>query len=174
MLKKISITIVLLLLAIGGIFMFNSSETFSKEGYFTKATNGLNAGSDIDFALPNQHDEVISLSDDTKKVIFVFAKSTGHIVKQYLSTQPSDFLESKDMLFVADISPMPVAIRNLMAMPDLKKSTFSVLLTFEPTLIQPFMDESKKDKIIIVSLDNKKITNVVYATNEKEFLEAIK
>ncbi len=174
MLKKISISIALLLLVVGAVFMFNSSETFSKEGYFTKATNGLNTGSDIDFALPNQHDEVISLSDDTKKVIFVFAKSTGHIVKQYLSTQPSDFLESKDMLFVADISPMPVAIRNLMAMPDLKKSTFSVLLTFEPTLIQPFMDESKKDKIIIVSLDNKKITNVVYVTNEKEFLEAIK
>ncbi|MGW8169757.1 MAG: hypothetical protein ACWGHH_07130 [Sulfurovaceae bacterium] len=174
MLKKISISIALLLLAIGAVFMFNSSETFSKKGYFTKATNGLNTGSDIDFALPNQHDEVISLSDDTKKVIFVFAKSTGHIVKQYLSTQSSDFLESKDMLFVADISPMPVAIRNLMAMPDLKKSTFSVLLTFEPTLIQPFMDESKKDKIIIVMLDNKKITNVVYATNEKEFLEAIR
>jgi len=42
MIKKISITIALLLLAIGAVFMFNSSETFSKEGYFTKATNGLN------------------------------------------------------------------------------------------------------------------------------------
>jgi len=174
MLKKISITIALLLLAIGAVFMFNSSETFSKEGYFTKATNGLNVDSNIDFALPNQHDEQISLSDDTKKVIFVFAKSTGHTVKQYLSTQPSDFLESKDLLFVADISPMPVAIRNLMAMPDLKKSTYSVLLTFEPTLTKPFIDESKKDKIIIVTLDNKKITNVVYVTNEKELIDAIK
>lgn len=174
MLKKLIILMVSLFIIIAVLVGFSSKEIFNQEGYFTKSTNGLNVGSNIDFTLPNQHDEQISLSDNTKKVIFVFAKSTGHTVKQYLSAQPSDFLTSKDMLFVADISPMPVAIRNLMAMPDLKKSNYSVLLTFEPTLTKPFMDESKKDNIIIVSLDKKKITNVVYATNEKELIEAIK
>lgn len=174
MFKKIGILIALLLLVIGGIFIFNSSEIFNQKGSFTKATNGLKVGSDVDFALPDQHDKLHTLSNNTKKVIFVFAKPTGHIVKQYLSTQPSNFLVSKDMLFVADISPMPVAIRNLMAVPDLKKSPFSVLLMFAPALTTPFFDESKKDKIIVATLDNKKITNVVYAANEKEFLEAIK
>ncbi|MBN2721196.1 MAG: hypothetical protein JXQ77_00080 [Campylobacterales bacterium] len=174
MLKKLIILVVSLLVIIAVLVGLSSKEIFKQEGYFAKSTNGLNVGSNIDFTLPNQHDEQISLSDDTKKVIFVFAKSTGHTVKQYLSTQPSDFLTSKDMLFVADISPMPVAIRNLMAMPDLKKSSYSVLLTFEPTLTEPFMDESKKDKIIIVTLDRKQITNVVYAIDEKELIEAIK
>ncbi|MDD5405801.1 MAG: hypothetical protein PHE73_02525 [Sulfurovaceae bacterium] len=174
MLKKIGIAMALLLLIIGGIFISNSSEIFSQKGYFAKSTNGLKVGSDIDFVLPNQHDKPTKLDDTTKKVIFVFAKPTGHIVKNYLATQSVDFLPSKNMLFVADISPMPVAIRNLMAMPDLRKSHFSVLLTFEPTLTKPFYDENHKDQIIITTLDNKKITKVIYATNEKEFLDAIK
>ncbi len=174
MLKKVIILTISLLVIIAALIGMSSKEIFKQEGYFARSSNGLNVGSYIDFALPNQHDEQISLSDNTKKVIFVFAKSTGHTVKQYLAAQPFDFLTSKDMLFVADISPMPVAIRNLMAMPDLKKSAYSVLLTFEPTLTKPFMDESKKDKIIVVTLDKKQIINVVYATNEKELIDAIK
>ncbi|EFK95718.1 hypothetical protein LDC_2266 [sediment metagenome] len=78
------------------------------------------------------------------------------------------------MLFVADISPMPVAIRNLMAMPDLKKSKYSVLLIFKPELVKTFVNESIKDKIIIATIENKKITNITLATNEQEFVNAIK
>lgn len=174
MLKKLIILIVSLFIIIAVLVGFSSKEIFNQEGYFAKSTNGLNVGSNIDFALPNQNDKIYSLQDDTKKVIFVFSKGMGHIVKNYLSNQPQEFLPSKNMLFVADISPMPVAIRNLVAMPDLQKSKYSVLLMFSPDQAKVFLDESKKDNIIIVTLDKKQITNVVYATNEKEFLDAIK
>lgn len=163
-----------LFVIIVALVAFGSKEIFDKKGYLAKSTNGLTVGSNIDFALPNQHNEIHSLKDDTKKVIFVFSKEMGHIVKNYLANQPKEFLPSKNMLFVADISPMPVAIRNFMAMPDLKKSHYSVLLIFKPTLAKVFVDEKNKDKIIITTLKNKKITSVTYAVNEKEFLEAIK
>lgn len=174
MLKKMMILAVSLLVIIVALVAFGSKEIFDQGGYFAKSTNGLTVGSNIDFALPNQHDKISALQNDTKKVIFVFSKPMGHIVKNYLASQPKEFLPSKNMLFVADISPMPVAIRNFMAMPDLKKSKYSVLLMFEPTLAKAFIDEKNKDKIIVTTLENKKIINVTYAVNEKEFLEAIK
>jgi len=34
-------------------------------------------------------------------------------------------------MFIADISPMPVGIRNTLALPDLKKSPFSGLLIYD-------------------------------------------
>jgi len=173
-LKKLIITTIAMLAVIAALIGFGSKEIFDKEGYFAKSTNALTVGSDIDFALPNQHDEIHSLQNDTKKVIFVFSKPMGHIVKNYLASQPKEFLPSKNMLFVADISPMPVAIRNFMAMPDLKKSKYSVLLIFEPTLAKPLLDEENKDKIIVATLENKKIASVTYAVTEKEFLEAIR
>ncbi len=168
------ILVLSLFVIIAVLAAFGSKEIFNKKGYFAKSTNGLSVGSNIDFALPNQHDEIHSLQNDTKKVIFVFSKGMGHIVKNYLASQPKEFLPSKNMLFVADISPMPVAIRNLVAMPDLKKSKYSVLLMFEPSLAKAFIDEKNKDKIIVATLENKKITGITYAVNEKEFLEAIK
>ncbi len=174
MLKKMMILALSLLVIIAALVAFGSKEIFDKQGYLAKSTNGLIVGSNIDFALPDQHNEIHSLKNDTKKVIFVFSKGMGHVVKNYLAAQSADFLPSKNMLFVADISPMPIAIRNFMAMPDLKKSKYSVLLIFEPTLAKPLLDEKNKDKIIIATLENKKITNVAYAVNEKEFLEAIK
>ncbi len=174
MLKKIMILVVLMLVVIAVLVGFGSKEIFNKGGYFTKSTNGLNVNSDIDFALPDQRDKIYTLNSDTKKVIFVFSKGMGHIVKNYLSHQSQDFLPSKNMLFVADISPMPVAIRNLVAMPDLKKSNYSVLLIFKSELVKPFTNESIKDKIIIATLDNKKIINITLAVNEQEFINAIK
>lgn len=174
MLKKLIILVILMFIIIVGLIGFGSKEIFNKNGYFTKSTNGLNVNSSIDFALPDQHNKIYTLRDDTKKVVFVFSKGMGHIVKNYLSQQPENFLPSKNMLFVADISPMPVAIRNLMAMPDLKKSKYSVLLIFKPELVEPLVNEDIKDKIIIATMDNKKITNITLATNEQEFVNAIK
>jgi hypothetical protein len=174
MLKKLIILVVLMFIVIIGFIGFGSKEIFNQGGYFTKSTNGLKVNSEIDFALPDQHDKIYSLNSNTKKVIFVFSKPMSHIVKNYLANQPKEFLSSKNMLFVADISPMPVAIRNMVAMPDLKKSKYSVLLMFKPDLAKTFIDENTKDKIIIVNLENKKITNITLAINEEELIDAIR
>ncbi|EFK95717.1 hypothetical protein LDC_2265, partial [sediment metagenome] len=46
-----------------------------------------------------QHDKIYTLKDDTKKVVFVFSKGMGHIVKNYLSQQPENFFAIKKYAF---------------------------------------------------------------------------
>ncbi len=174
MLKKLVILVIVMFIAIVALVGFGSKEVFNKGDYFTKSSDGLSVGSQIDFALPNQNDVVYTLQNGTKSVIFVSSKPMAHIVKNYLSSKPEDFLPSRDTLFVADISPMPVAIRNLFAMPDLKKSKYSVLLIFKPELAAPFKNGQTEDKIVIAHLDGKRVTKVAYATNEQEFADEIK
>ena len=51
------------------------------------------------FKIKNQFDKEFSVIADIKKVIFVFSKANGHIVKDYLATKKADFLEKK-MLYL--------------------------------------------------------------------------
>ncbi|MBD3795536.1 MAG: hypothetical protein IE878_01225 [Epsilonproteobacteria bacterium] len=173
MAKKIGLIFGVIILLLGSVVFLNSSETFTQEGFYTKASNGLNVGSNIDFALPNQHEKVNKLSNETSKVIFVFEKGTSHVVKGYLSKQNGSFLESKNAMFVADISPMPTVIRNMFVMPDLKKSAYSVELMFDGKLATPFTNGADKSVITIVTLDNKKVVNVKKASTEAELINAL-
>jgi len=163
MIKKILLTLIpLLIIAGGGFFFMNSTDSYDASKY--SATVGKMAeGESIDFTLPDQFDKAHTLSSDTKTLVFTFAKTTSHIVRDFLQTQPADYLSSRDAFYVADISPMPVVIRNAFAMPDLKKSAYPVLLIYDGEIAAKFRDESQKDAIMIVSLENKKIKSVKFA-----------
>ncbi|NPA58920.1 MAG: hypothetical protein GXO30_00425, partial [Epsilonproteobacteria bacterium] len=148
-------------------------DNYDASKYDAKVSNGLNIGSKIEFTLPDQFDNSHSLKDDTKTLILSFAKATGHTIKAFLNAQPKDYLPSRDAMFVADISPMPTIIRNTFALPDLKKSAFSVLLIYDEDIAKQIKDEDKKDKIIIVKLQNKQIKSIDYIETEKELESAL-
>jgi len=173
MAKKIGLVFGVIALLIGSVVALNSSETFTKEGYFTKASHGLSIGSSIDFSLPNQHEKINALSNETSKVIFVFDKPMSHVAKGYLAKQNGNFLASKNAMFVADISPMPVVIRNMFAMPDLKKSVYSVELIFDGKLATPFIEGADKSKINVATLENKTVVKVDKVSTEAELIKAL-
>ena len=174
MLKKIVLTLVGLLI-IGGatLFMLNSADNYDATKYNAEVSNGLNVGSKISFSLPDQFDEKHTLKNATKTLILSFAKETGHTVKEFLSKESKDYLTSREAYFVADVSPMPVVIRNTFALPDLKKSEFSVLLIYDKTIAAQIKNEEKADKIAIVTLDNSVITQVKYIQTVEELKTAL-
>ncbi|OQX73491.1 MAG: hypothetical protein B6D59_05510 [Campylobacteraceae bacterium 4484_4] len=175
--KKTVIAIVVLLLIGGALFaVFNAKDNYDASRYFAKVTpeeKGLSVGVRIDFKLPDQFDKAHSLSDDTRIVIFSFAKKTGHTVRNFLKSRPDDYLSGHHAMFVADISPMPTIIRNAFALPDLKKSAFSVLLIYDPAIAAKFRNDAKKDQICIVKLDHKKVTDIRYINGEEALKKAI-
>jgi hypothetical protein len=63
---------------------------------------------------------------------------------------------------------MPVVIRNAFAMPDLKQSNYPVLLMYKDDIASKFRVEDKKDSIILVTLENKTVTDIKYATTKDE------
>jgi len=173
--KKIIYGVIAILLIAGGvIFALNSKDNYNPDKYFAKATNGLNVGSKINLKLPDQFNNTTTLKDDTKKLIFAFSKNTGHITREFFSKQPKEFLDSKKALLVADISKMPVFIRNTFAMPDLKKSPYKILLIYDKNLAKEFEKGIDKDKVIVVTLNNKEVTKVDYAKNKEELEKLLK
>jgi len=169
MIKKIILGLLtLIIIAAAALFFINGKDNYDASKYEASATDAMNIGSKITFTLPDQFDKAQTLSPDTKKVIFVFAKSTGHTVKTFLKEQSKDYLVSKNTLFVADISPMPTVIRNTFALPELKKSDFSVLLVYDKAIAKQFKNDAEAEKIAIVSLDNGTVEAVKYISTADE------
>ncbi len=172
--KKIILTIVALaIIAVGILFSVNGKDNYDASKYSVTATNGINVGSKLSLSLPDQFDKAHSLSNDTKKVIFVFAKATGHTVKGFLTKQSKDYLENRNTLFVADISPMPTVIRNTFALPDLKKSDYAVLLIYDKKIAKTLKNEEKADMIAVADLEGKTIKSIQYISTEEELISAL-
>ena len=175
MFKKIALGIIAILVIAGGtLFAINGKDNYDATKYGANVSDGLNVGSHVSFTLPDQFDKSHKVGEDAKILILSFAKATGHTVKGFLAQQPKDYLTSRNAFFIADISPMPTVIRNTFALPDLKKSAYSVLLIYDGKIAAKIKNESKADKIAIASLDNGVITNVKYISTEEELKDILK
>jgi len=169
MIKKIILAVLaLIIVGVGALFAINSKDNYDPNRYKAVATKGLSVGSKIDFTLPDQFGNSHSLTNNTKKVVFVFSKDMGHVSREYFKKHNKEFLPSKNALFVADISAMPAFIRNTFALPDFKKSPYSVLLIYDKNIAKIFKTNENKDKIVVAYLKNKKITDIKYATTQEE------
>ena len=173
MFKKFISMFLLLLVVAGGVFyILNVKDDYDASKYSASSdANGV--GSHIDFVLPDQFDKAHALSDSTKLLIFTFAKATSHITRDYLRTKSDDFLSKKEAFYVADISPMPVVIRNAFAMPDLKKSAYPVLLIYDPVIAAKFKNEAHTDEIMLMSLEGKTIKSIKFVKDEAGLKEAL-
>jgi hypothetical protein len=174
MIKKIILSlVVLLVVGVGALFAINGKNNYDPTKYSATATQGLQVGSTIAFTLPDQFDKPVTLTPDTKKVIFVFAKATGHTVREFLKQQDKNYLPSRETLFVADVSGMPTIIRNTFALPDFRKSPYSVALIYDKAIAKAYKNEKDADKITIATLSNGKITHLQTLSTEAELKAAL-
>jgi len=168
MIKKLLFGVIaFVLIGVITLFAVNGKDHYDAAKYHLTADNGLNTGSKLSLTLPDQFDKAHTLTPDTKKLILVFAKSTGHTVKAFLKTQDKSYLPQHHTLFIADISPMPTVIRNTFALPDFKKSPYSVLLIYDKALAKQLKNEKESDKIALVTLEDNTIKSVDYVTTEE-------
>ena len=175
MIKKILLGLLgLILIGGGALFFIKGKDNYDASKYSANVSNELNAGSTISFTLPDQFDKAHTLQADTKILVLVFAKATGHTVKEFLKKQDSDYLAKRSTLFVADISPMPTVIRNTFALPDLKKSAYSVLLIYDKNIAKQLKNEKEADKIAVVTLENGVVKATKYIGSEEELKAILK
>ena len=120
------------------------------------------------FTLNDQFEKPHTLTPDTKMLILVFQKATGHLVKEYFNKKPIDFLEKRDTVFVADVSGMPSIIYSMFAKSDLQKHKYPIWLIFDDNESAKFKNVQNEDKIEIVYLDNLKVTDIKLITTEDE------
>ncbi len=125
------------------------------------------------FTLNDQFEKPHTLDEKTKKIIFVFTKATGHMVKGYLNTKPVDYLQKRDIAFVADVSPMPSIIRNMFAIPDLQEHEYPVWLILDEAVAAGYKPEKESEKVMIITLDNLNVSGVKFVATEADIKAAI-
>lgn len=161
--KKILLGLLIFLItATGVLFFLKGKDTYAGYQSSVSLSDGLNIASTMTYTLPDQFGTSHTLDDAIRTLILVFAKDTGHTVKAYLGTQSADYLNAHHTAFVADISPMPVVIRNTFALPDLKTQPYSVNLILDEAIAKSFKKGAKVDAINIVTLHNRQVQKVEY------------
>jgi hypothetical protein len=134
-----------------------------------KISEGIIVGKPLaNYTFIDQFDKEHTLTKDVKKVIFVFTKSTGHFMRVYLNKQKDDYLKMRNIDFIADVSGMPSIIFKMFALPDLKKSKYSIMIIKNKQNSKRFRDEKQKDFIMIISLKDKIVQNVKFVANETD------
>jgi hypothetical protein len=114
------------------------------------------------------------VTPDTEKVILVFGKATGHLVKEYLNKKPADYLAKEHVVFIADVSGMPSMILKYVALPDLQKHHYPIYLITDEKAAEKFKPAGHTDQIMVVDLDDGgKVEAVVFVTTEKDLEAAI-
>jgi len=170
--KKIILSILLIAaVAVGALFLINGSSNYDPTKYSLSVTpkdKPFAINSKIGYTLPDQFDKAHSSSDTTKKLIFVFTKPTGHIIRTFMSTKDAKFLDSKSAVIVADVSAMPTVIRNTFALPDLRESKYPMLLIYDKNMAKRLKDGQDKDKVIIMTLDKSKVIKIEHASSVED------
>ncbi|RLA80592.1 MAG: hypothetical protein DRG78_10705 [Epsilonproteobacteria bacterium] len=132
-----------------------------------EVSSGIVIGKELSaFTFKDQFEKEHSLTKDIKKVVFAFSNTTGQLMKMYVSLQPKDYLSSRDILYIADISGMPSVISKMFAIPAMKDDGFPILLIKEKENAIRFRNEDQKGAVMIISLENKIIQSVKFVTNE--------
>lgn len=158
--KFLLLLLVIIIAGAGTLFVLKGQDNYDPSKYRVALSDGLKIGSTINYTLPDQFDKSNTLDENTQKIIIVFTKKAGHIVKEFLHKQSADYLAKHKATFVADVSPMPVVIRNTFALPDLKKQHYDVSLIYDKKISNLLKKDIDTQNITLLHIDNKKITSL--------------
>jgi uncharacterized protein YceK len=165
------VTIAVLFSGCGGDKLENKKQVTLNSG---EVSSAIIIGKSLqDFTFYDQFDKPVSLSTSTKKVMFAFTKPTGHLIKMFMADKKPNYLTSRDIIFIADISGMPSIIAKMFAIPDMQESKYPVLLIKEKEKALGFRNEKHKDAAMIITLDNKIVKDVKFVTNAKDLEKAL-
>lgn len=123
--------------------------------------------------LKDQFDQKYTIDKKSKKLLFAFSKDNGHVIKEFMEDKPSEYLQQKNITFIADISAMPSIIASWFAIPDMKKSKYPILLIRDDEISAKYKDETKKEFFMIVELENQQIKDIKYLQGKENITKWI-
>jgi len=169
---KILLTLLLIIIITAvSFYIIKGKSVYEPAKYYLKVSpsdKNLDIGSTIDFKLPNQFNNVYQLTDDTKKMVFAFSQETGHLIRDFLETKLEGYLTDKKTIVISDISEAPTVIQNTFIIPSLNESKYKMLLIFDEEMAKTLKEGKDITKAILITLDDKKVLKVDYASNTEE------
>ena len=124
-------------------------------------------------SLNDQFDKVHTINADTKTIIFAFSKDAAHICNDYFVTKQEIYLKEHKAQFIADVSAAPSLIRTMFIMPGLKDFKHTVLVLDNKKIASEFRADMDTQKIVIVSIENYKVTDIKTISTKEALISAI-
>lgn len=130
-------------------------------------------GKNIDqFSINNQFNKMYNISEETKKIIFIFTKNNMELVNTFLNTKDDNYLTNKNILFVLDISKIS-SLSKWFLLDELNNYNYSVLLIDDMKISTKYREDSRNDKIMMISLSQMKVIGIDYTENIDELQNLI-
>lgn len=171
--KKILIALLIILVAAGGFFFYMSLDRYDAEKYTASTSKGLVKGSFMKFKLPSPTNQDIYLDSSVRKLIVAFTKEQGHMVNEYLASQPKNFMQSKKAMLLLDISKVPVTVRNTFVLPSLKSSNYRTALIYNDKIGDVFKDPDHANETHIITVMHNRIYGVTFVSNKAQLAQAL-
>ena len=152
------------------LFLGCSSKSDELQNVKPKLTVGTSIN---DLSLNDQFEKKHSIEADTKKIIFAFSKDVAHTCNDFFVTQTPTYLADNKIQFIADVSAAPSLIRSMFIMPGLKDFKHTVLVLDDEVQAAPFRAGVDVEKIVVVYIDNGKISEIKTISSPKELQATI-
>lgn len=123
--------------------------------------------------LSDQFEASHELSPETQKIVFAFSKDIGHTCNEFLATKSEMYLQEHKTFFVADVSSAPSLIRSMFILPGLKDFKHTVLVLEDKDLSASYKAGMESEKIVVVFVENKIITDIQTFNTTEELQAAI-
>lgn len=115
----------------------------------------------------DQFDKMHNVTNDTKILIFSFKKNASHMVNDFLDEKNPNFLNTKNALYIVNVSSMPTIIKWFV-LPLLTNYDFPIISLDNESLATKYKNEEKVESIMIVMLENRKVVEIKYADSIDE------
>lgn len=131
---------------------------------------------EIDQALPrlvlqDQHAVPWQVRGDTRLVVFAAGRQPSNMVMEVLSGQVKGFLESRQAVYVADMSRMPGFVTRTFALPALREQPFVVGVNLDE---KQLADWPRQDNAItLIHLDAGRVSSIAYVRSAAELKAAL-
>jgi len=121
--------------------------------------------------LKDQYDIPHQISAENHKLILAIDNESTALAVELIESREQGWLSEGKQVFLADIHKMPSIIARIVAIPQLRKKHYPILLGNDMHELQIF--PRKKNCVTVVKAKEGKVSNLVFACTRDELLSTI-
>lgn len=116
--------------------------------------------------LQDQHGQPWNVKADTRLVVFAAGRKPSNVVMEVLGSQAKGFLESRQAVYLADMSRMPGFVTRTFALPALRGQSFAVGVNLDDKQLADW--PRQEDAITLIRLEGGRVSSIAYAHTAAE------
>lgn len=121
--------------------------------------------------LTDQHDQPHAIDAQTRLILFSADRDASALIEDALAEQTAESLDAAGILYVADISGMPGMVTKLIALPQMRKRPYPMLLGREAE--ETAMLPRERGQVTLIETDAGTITAIRFIDDEQAMSQAL-